>query len=80
MISTGGITEFKEIFTYVPKSVMAQDLGTNNNRMTRLIQHVGQFSINDVYKISSLLEIDFTEVITLIKNQYLNDKQSKKRV
>ncbi|MET3885164.1 hypothetical protein ABIE54_004053 [Chitinophagaceae bacterium OAS944] len=34
MIETGHITEFKQIFNYIPKSLLGKHLHTNNPRMT----------------------------------------------
>jgi hypothetical protein len=74
------ITEFKEIFTHVPKTIMAHDLGTNNNRMTRLILHVEKFTVEELYKISDLLEVDHKMVFLLVHTQHFgNDKRGKKK-
>src|ERR1044071_9694427 len=73
------ITEFKEIFTHVPKTIMAHDLGTNNNRMTRLITNVDQFTLAELYKISDLLDVDYKTIFTLAHTQHFgNDKRDKK--
>jgi len=74
------ITEFKEIFIHVPKTIMAHDLGTNNNRMTRLITHVDQFTLSELYRISSLLDVDYKVIFNLAHAQYFGvDKRSKKK-
>jgi hypothetical protein len=39
MIVTGTITEFRQIFDQVPKSLIAQDIHANNNRITKIIDH-----------------------------------------
>lgn len=83
MIETGHITEFRQIFDHIPKSVVARDLGTNNNRMTRMITHVEQFNLHELYKISALIDIDFMKVLVLGATQFLssiNEKKNKKRV
>ena len=64
------ITMFREIFIHVPKTVMAQDLGTNNNRMTRLIDHVEQFTVGELYRISELLEISYEVLFNLVHSQH----------
>ena len=78
MIETGNITEFRELFATIPKSVVAQDLGTNNNRMTRMIGRVEQFKIEELYKISRLVDVDFRAFINLVTNQFLNSLNEKK--
>jgi hypothetical protein len=83
MIETGHVTEFKQVFDHIPKSVVARDLGTNNNRMTRMITHVEQFNILEVFKISGLVDIDFRILLNLVATQFLNsmnEKKNKKKV
>lgn len=74
------ITEFKDIFTHLPKTVMAQDLGTNNNRMTRLIDHVDQFTLAELYRISDLLDVDYRIIFNLAHFQHFGTiKRTKKK-
>jgi hypothetical protein len=83
MIEAGHVTEFKQVFDHIPKSVVARDLGTNNNRMTRMITHVEQFNFLEVFKISGLIDIDFRILLNLVATQFLNsmnDKKNKKKV
>lgn len=79
MIEGRHITEFKEIFTHVPKTIMAHDLGTNNNRMTRLIANVDQFTLAELYKISDLLDVDYKTIFALAHTQHFgSDKRGRK--
>mgnify|MGYP003578630125 CR=1 FL=1 len=79
MIESGRIHEFQQIFNFLPKSIMAHDLGTNNNRMTRLINHVEQFTLEELFRISHLLDINYKTVLTLIHNQYFGEKKTNRR-
>jgi hypothetical protein len=79
MIESGRIHEFQQIFNFLPKSIMAHDLGTNNNRMTRLINHVEQFTLDELFRISQLLEINYKTVLNLIHNQYFGEKKTNRR-
>jgi hypothetical protein len=79
MIESGRIHEFQQIFHFLPKSIMAQDLGTNNNRMTRLINHVEQFTLEELFRISQLLEINYKTVLTLVHNQYFGEKKTNRK-
>ena len=75
------ITEFQEIFTHVPKTIMAHDLGTNNNRMTRLIANVDQFTLGELYKISDLLDVDYRLIFNLAHAQnFGTGKRGKKNL
>jgi hypothetical protein len=81
MIETRHITEFKDIFNHVPKTIMAHDLGTNNNRMTRLITNVEQFTLAELYKISDLLDVDYKTIFTLAHQQHFGiEKRGKKNL
>lgn len=79
MIEGKHITEFKEIFTHVPKTIMAHDLGTNNNRMTRLIDHVEQFTLAELYRISGLLDVDYKVIFNLAHAQHFGIKKRGKK-
>lgn len=79
LIESGHITEFKQIFTYLPKTVLAGDLGTNNNRMTRLINNVQEFTLEELDRISQLIDVSYDAVNTLVNNQYKKSKQFRKK-
>jgi plasmid maintenance system antidote protein VapI len=82
MIETGNVTEFQHMFNHIPKSVVAHDLGTNNNRMTRLISRVEQFTLDELHRISKLVDIDFKIFLNLAATQMvnaMNEKKNKKK-
>jgi hypothetical protein len=66
LIEAKEIKSFKEIFTYIPKSVVSPELRTNNNRMGRLINDPTGFTIGDIIKIAKLIEVDFAVIAGLI--------------
>ena len=69
MIESGRVTEFRHIFKYMPKTVMAHDLSTNTTRMTRLIDNVQEFTLEEVYEISNLVEVDHLVIFKLMDKQ-----------
>jgi hypothetical protein len=77
MIETGRITEFKQIFKYMPKTVMAHDLSTNTTRMTRLIDNVEEFTLEEVYEISALIEVDRLVIFKILDKQFSNSEKGK---
>ena len=79
LIEDGHITQFNQIFEYVPKSKVASDLGTNYNRLTRLISHVDQFVLRDLFMLSKFIEIDGKKIFDLVYTQYTNEKNSKRK-
>jgi hypothetical protein len=77
MIESGRVTEFRQIFKYMPKTVMAHDLSTNTTRMTRLIDNVHQLTIEEVHIISELVDVEHATIYKLIAKQYLNSLKPK---
>lgn len=66
MINAGAIKSFKDIFVHLPKTVVAKDLRTNNNRMTRLIEDPKDFRFAEVATIAKLIGIDFMTLAGMI--------------
>lgn len=79
LIESGHITEFKQIFTFLPKTVLAGDLGTNNNRMTRLINNVQEFTLGELDRISQLIDVPYDAISQLVNNQFKKSKQFGKK-
>ena len=79
MIEGGHLTEFNQIFDYIPKSVVANDLGTNYNRLIRLIEHVEQFTLKELFTLSSFCDLDSKLILDLVYNQYANERKAKKK-
>ena len=67
------------IFFYLPKSVLGSDIGINNNRLTRLIGHPEQFSIQELNSIAALMEVEPMKIIKLIYSQIEIDKNKRKQ-
>lgn len=79
MIESDNIVEFRQIFELVPKSVLARELRTNNNRMTKLISNVRRFSLDELYRISRAMTIDFRKLVSITCTQMLNDENRKRQ-
>jgi hypothetical protein len=78
LISAGGITSFRDIFKFLPKSIIARDLGMNNVRFTKLMNNVDDFMIRDILRLAEFFEIDALTMYSLINQQYIEDKAKKK--
>jgi hypothetical protein len=76
LIEAGYVSNFKEIFDHLPKSILGSDLSINNNRITRLIAHPDQFSVKELSTIASLIGIEPMLIIKLVFAQ-LDMEQSK---
>ena len=66
MLQANEIKTFKEIFKILPKSVVAKDLHTNNNRMTRLINDPDQFTLGEIRAMAKLMGVDYIVLLVLI--------------
>jgi len=75
MIESGHITEFRQIFDYLPKSLLTKHLHTNNPRMTRLKLKVDDLTVHEIVSISSLFNVDYTKITRIVFTQYLNDNK-----
>lgn len=81
MIENGHIKEFRQIFDYIPKSIIKEELRTNNDRITRLISNVGEFRLEEILTVSELLHTDFIKTVQIACTQILNEelRKSKRR-
>lgn len=70
LIDSGRISEFRHIFKYIPKTVIAHDLGTNTTRMTRLIENVEELTIEDLRMIGNLIDVSYHAILQLVIKQY----------
>jgi hypothetical protein len=78
LIESEHITEFKQIFHYIPKSVIGKHLRTNNPRMSRLVLKVDELTVQEIVFLSNLIEVDFNKLNTIVFRQYLNDHKKRK--
>jgi hypothetical protein len=79
LITAGYINSFREIFDTIPKSVVARDLRMNNARFTRLINDVGSFRLEELFRLAVFLELEGFTIIKLVMQQFELDKKSKKK-
>jgi hypothetical protein len=80
LITAGYIKSFREIFETIPKSVVARDLGMNNARFTRLMNDVGSFTLEELFRLSVFLEIEGSIIVNLTLQQFDIDKKARKKV
>jgi hypothetical protein len=66
------IQRFSDIWIAIRKSVVAGDLGMNNNRFTELIDHPGEFKIREILKLSWLFDLTLIQTTGLIEQDYMH--------
>jgi len=76
LIDSGHIKEFRQIFIYVPKTTVAQDLGIHFNRFNSFLEKVGEMRISDMYLLCTYFDVDAQKMFELINNQHNNSKKS----
>lgn len=64
------IQTFRDIFNVVPRSVVASDLGKENDRFMELTGNMGEFTIQELALIGNFCSLTLSEMFTLIGNEY----------
>jgi hypothetical protein len=49
------IKKFTDIFTWIPFSVVAADLGTSNQRMKKMISDPSLWTLEEIYQLADLI-------------------------
>lgn len=75
----GNIKYFRDIFKYVPRSVIARDLGTRVRRFNRMIDKMEHLTFSDMSLIATFCKMDEIIIIRLAEKEYLSLKQVTKR-
>jgi hypothetical protein len=70
MISQGKITGFNDIFKYIPKTVVANDVGKKVDRFTDLMNRVEKFTLEELFIIAKYCEITESEMFDLVLADY----------
>lgn len=58
LITSGQLNSLAEMLVILPKTVLAHDLGMHHITLNKLIAHPGQFKLDDIYEIASLIGIE----------------------
>jgi hypothetical protein len=76
MIDKGAIKVFSDIFTHVPKTVVARDLGKKGDRFTQLItKELDGFTLRDLFLMANFCGIKETQMLDLVMKEYLANKR-----
>lgn len=78
LIEAGHITEFSHIFDHIPRSVVANDLGTNYNRLVRLINHTEHFTLEELLTLSNFFDVESKIMVDLAFNQLIRKRVKRK--
>lgn len=73
-MDAGKITEFSQIFLYVPKSVMAADLNSSHRRLTRLSNQLDKLELGEIFAISRLIGVKMEVIYFISEKEFLSKK------
>jgi hypothetical protein len=69
MINEGKINTIQALYKNLSKKVVAEILGVNSTRFSNLkSNHPGEFKINEVKKLSTALNVEFSTMAQIINN------------
>jgi hypothetical protein len=74
MLKDGKIHTFLDIFNYIPKSVVAADLGKKTVHFTKLMNRVDQFTLEELFLIANFCNLSTDEILSLVNKEYLKNK------
>jgi len=77
LIEERDIKTFREIFDYIPRSVVYSDLGINYTRFINLVKHTEDFTLKELIMMSKHIGTDPKPVIDMAYDQYLIDNKAK---
>jgi hypothetical protein len=76
MLSQGQIESFTDIFKYIKKTVVANDLGKKVDRFTIMMEQPKKLSVADVYELAELFSLDAEQMFQLINREVLKKSNS----
>lgn len=70
MIIGGKIKSFNDIFKFIPKTVVATDLGKKVDRFTELMNRIEGFTLEELFMIAKFCELDEAQMLKLAETEY----------
>lgn len=65
LLEKKAIAAFKDIFIYIPYTIVADDLRTNHGRMKKMIADPGLFKYEEIIQLAELLDYDCKKLLLL---------------
>jgi len=78
MFAEGKITSFNDIFEYIPKTIVAGDIGKKVARFNRVMLHINEFTLGDLFLIAKFCNLDEFEMVKLAVTEYKKKKSLSK--
>src|ERR1700743_1370024 len=77
MLDQGRIKKLTDIFIYIPRTVLANDLGKNLKRLNELLDRLENFTIKDLLIIGNLCSLNRREMLLLLDAEFDFREQNK---
>ena len=77
MLDQGRIKKLTDIFIYIPRTVLAQDIGKNLKRLNELLDRPENFTIKDLLLIGNLCSLSRREMLLLLDSEFEFREQNK---
>jgi hypothetical protein len=75
MFNDGKIKTLNDIFEFLPKTIVANDLGKKVDRFTALINKVERFTLEDLFRIADYCDLEYSQIIQLVLEDYAIQKK-----
>lgn len=78
-VEKGDIKTLNDLFEIVSKTKVSEDLGYKNTRFTELLENVERFTLEQLFDLGKLFELDEKTITDLACNEYLLQKEARKK-
>ena len=78
LIRVNETKSFKEIFYILPKTTVAKDIGMKVDRFSEKMEDPGLFTVNELLKIATLLDVELIAVLNLVAVELAERPKGKK--
>jgi hypothetical protein len=79
LIQSGHIKSFRDIFDYIPKTIVYKDLGVNFNRFSRATIDPSDLTLNELRTLAEFFGVDPKKIIDMAYEQMVTAGKSKRK-
>ena len=79
LIQSGHIKSFRDIFQFIPKTVVYRDLGVNFNRFSRAIIDPAKFTLEELRTLAEFFGVDTRTMIDMAYDQMITVSRSRRK-
>ena len=78
-LAKGYIKSFNDIFLFIPKTVVANDLGKKVDRFNHLMAQVGKFTLHDFDEIATRCNLSLSDMLKLARIEFERQKKQHRK-